>query len=31
MLVPVKDKGVTVRVGQGIEVLERGEHQYIKP
>jgi uncharacterized protein YcbX len=30
MLVPLKDKGVTVRVGQGIEVLERGEHHYIK-
>ena len=30
MLVPVKESGVTLRAGQGIEVLERGEHHYIK-
>ena len=30
MLVPVKEKGVTVQVGQRIEVLERGVHHYIK-
>ena len=29
MLVPVKEKGMIVKVGQGIEVLERGEHHYI--
>lgn len=31
MLVPVKEHGVTLKVGQGIEVVERGEHHYIKP
>ena len=30
MLVPAQEKGVTLKVGQGIEVLERGEHHYIK-
>ena len=30
MLVPVKEKGVKLQVNQGIEVLERGEHHYIK-
>jgi uncharacterized protein YcbX len=30
MLVPVKEKGVTLKVGQGLEVLQRGEHHYIK-
>ena len=30
MLVPVKEKGVTLKVGQEIAVLERGEHHYIK-
>jgi hypothetical protein len=30
MLVPVKEKGVKLQVGQGVEVLERGEHHYIK-
>ncbi len=30
MLVPVKERGVTVKVGQAVEVLERGEHHYIK-
>ena len=30
MLVPVKERGVTVQVGQAVEVLERGEHHYIK-
>lgn len=29
MLVPVKEKGVTIRAGQEIEVLERGEHHYL--
>ena len=30
MLVPAKESGIRVEVGQGIEVLERGEHHYIK-
>jgi MOSC domain len=30
MLVPVKEKDVTLKVGQGIEVLELGEHHYIR-
>jgi uncharacterized protein YcbX len=30
MLVPAKEKGMKLQVGQGVEVLERGEHHYIK-
>lgn len=30
MLVPVKERGGMLKVGQGIEVLERGEHHFIK-
>ena len=30
MLVPAKERGVVVEVGQGVEVLERGVHHYIK-
>lgn len=31
MLVPVKEKGVTLQVAQGVEVLQRGKHHYIRP
>jgi uncharacterized protein YcbX len=30
MLVSVREKGVKLQVGQGVEVLERGGHHYIK-
>jgi uncharacterized protein YcbX len=30
MLVPLEQEGATLKVGQGIVVLERGEHHFIK-